>query len=61
MPQILNHRKVKKSQKRVLVKRKHFLTNYHETKSYKPCEFQKEYMSIQLYNIFNIFKTDIKI
>ncbi|XP_068975778.1 serine-rich adhesin for platelets-like [Bombus flavifrons] len=36
MPQILNHRKVKKSQKRVLVKRKHFLTNYHEAKSYKP-------------------------
>lgn len=61
MPQILNHRKVKKSQKRVLVKRKHFLTNYHEAKSYKPCEFQKEYMFIQLYNIFNIFKTNIKI
>ncbi|XP_016911717.1 homeobox-like protein HDP1 isoform X2 [Apis cerana] len=36
MPQILKHRKVKKPQKRVLSKRRHFLTNYHETRSYKP-------------------------
>ncbi|XP_006567511.1 shugoshin 2 [Apis mellifera] len=36
MPQILKHRKIKKPQKRVLSKRRHFLNNYHETKSYKP-------------------------
>ncbi|XP_043789551.1 probable serine/threonine-protein kinase DDB_G0282963 isoform X3 [Apis laboriosa] len=36
MPQILKHRKVKKPQKRVLSKRRHFLTNYRETRSYKP-------------------------
>lgn len=36
MPQILRRRKAKRSQKKVLVKRRHFLTNFHETKSYKP-------------------------
>ncbi|OAD62936.1 hypothetical protein WN48_07115 [Eufriesea mexicana] len=34
MPQILKH--FKRSQKRVLVKRRHFLTNYPEIKFYKP-------------------------
>ncbi|KAF3429535.1 hypothetical protein E2986_00703 [Frieseomelitta varia] len=44
MPQILRRKKAKRSQKRVLVKRRHFLTSFHETKSYKPCEFCEKYM-----------------
>lgn len=52
MPQILKHRKVKKPQKRVLSKRRHFLTNYHETRSYKPCKFWKVFY--RLYDIFDI-------
>ena len=44
MPQILRRRKAKRSQKRVLVKRRHFLTSFHETKSYKPCKFCEKCM-----------------